>query len=362
MTPWAKPDFWGNEQQYVAEALTSSWISGGSFVDRFERDIANFCGVPHALSSSNGTTSLHMAYLALGIGPGAEVVVPGFAFLAAANVAIHVGATPVFADVDEQSWCVTAASIEPCISARTKAIVPVHTYGNVCEMDEIAALGRSHGIPVIEDAAQAFGSRLRGRLAGSLSTVGSFSFQATKTITTGEGGMVITREKELYECLWLYRNHGMKQRRYWHEVAGHNFRLTNIQAALGCAQFEFLDTIVQERKRLHDCYRNHLGNLSGLSLQYFAADVDPVLWAIAVKLDPKAFPQGRDAVIAQLQDQGIESRPAFYSPSMMTHLYSCPSLTVTDDLSRQIVSLPTYPSLSNAEVERICNTLLSLRR
>lgn len=359
--PWAKPNFWGNEQQYVVEALASTWISGGSFVDRFELDFTQWTGSRCAITTSNGTTALHMAFLGLGVKPGDEVIVPGFGFLAAANVALHVGARPVFAEVDPSTWCVTAQSIEASISARTKAVVPIHTYGNVCAMDEIVALANERGIWVIEDAAEALASRYKGRLAGTMGTLGTYSFQATKTISTGEGGMVVTRDVELDKRMRLYRNHGMLKTRYWHEVAGHNFRLTNLQAALGCAQFEKLDRIIAERRRVHNQYTKRLSVISGLALQHFPSEVDPVLWAIAVRLDPSAYPSGRDKVMEMLAAEGIETRPGFYPPSAMD-LYSCPKLPVCEQLSRQILSLPTYPTLSEKEIDFICSKLSKLMR
>lgn len=360
--PWAKPDFWGNEQEYVAQALTSTWISGGAFVDRLERDFADYCGVQYALTASNGTTALHMAYLALSVGPGDEVIAPGFGFLAVANMALHVGAKPVFVEVDPATWCVTAAEIEKRLSPRTKVIVPVHTYGNVCAMDEILNLANDRGIPVVEDAAEAFASRYKNRLAGTMATIGTFSFQATKTITTGEGGMVVTERKDLHDMMWLYRNHGMLRKQYyWHELAGHNFRLTNLQAALGCAQLEKLDRIIAERKRVHNQYQWHLSDFPGLTLQHFPPEVDPVLWAIAAKLDPSAFPQGRNTVMQQMKQAQIETRPGFYAPSLMD-LYDCPRLPVCEDISRQVISLPTFPTLRDDQIESICARLKSLRR
>lgn len=363
MIPWASPVFWGNERRFVEEALASTWISGGPFVDRLEKEIAQLCGKPWALSASNGTTAIHMIYLALGVGPGDEVIVPGFAFQAAANVAIHVGARPVFAEVDPSTWCLTAAAVERCVTSRTKLVVAVHTYGNLCDTDEICAVAESRGIPVVEDAAESFASRHRGRLAGTIAPIGCFSFQATKTITTGEGGIVVMDSEEHYERMRLYRNHGMNRLRYWHELAGHNFRLTNLQAALGCAQLEHLDTIITERKRVHQQYLRRLSDMPGVTPQHFPAEVDPVLWAVAVKLDPGAFPQGRDAVIEQLAEKNVETRPGFYAASLMDHLYEdCPPLPICEELGRQIISLPTFPTLTEEQIDFICNALVGLRR
>jgi perosamine synthetase len=360
--PWASPHFWGNEQRYVVDALQSNWISGGMYVERLESDFSKYCNTSYAVTASNGTTALHMAYLALGIGRGDEVIVPGFGFMAAANVAIHVGAKPVFTEVDVDTWCMTAASIEKCLTPKTKAIVPIHTYGNVCDMDPILDLANRHGISTVEDAAEAIGSKYRDRTAGTLSKIGAYSFHATKTIATGEGGAAVTDDAELHDRMKLYRNHGMSSRRYWHDVAGHNFRLTNMQAALGCAQLENIDIIRAQRNRVYVGYRGLLDDIEGLQFQHYPSYVEPLVWAVAVRLDAIAFPQGRDMVIEQLRDMQIETRPGFYSASMMKHLYEADDLPICEDLSRQVLSLPSFPMLTNEEIEYVCSSLASLRR
>ena len=357
---WAQPDFWGNEEELVCSALRSTWISGGPYVERLEAEFAAYVGVPYALAVSNGTTAIHLAYLALGIGPGDEVIVPGFGFMAAANLCLHVGVTPVFAEVDPDTWCLDPVDTARRVTGRTKAIVPIHTYGNVCDMDGLREAADMRGIPIIEDAAEAFTSRYRSREAGSMSAIGTYSFQATKTITTGEGGMVVTHDAALYDRMVLYRSHGMSRTRYWHEVAGHNFRLTNLQAALGCAQMERLETIKRERRRVHAQYSTNLADAQGVRMQEFRAEVDPVLWAMAVRLDGSAFPQGRDRVIEQLMEAGIETRPGFYAASQIP-LYNCPRLPACEAVASSVISLPTFPSLREEQIERICNSLLGLR-
>ena len=359
---WASPHFWGNEREYVVDALQSNWISGGEYVDRLEAEFARFCQVPYAVTASNGTTALHMAYLALNIGAGDEVIVPGFGFMAAANIALHVGAKPVFAEVSADSWCMTAEYVERCITPRTKAIVPIHTYGNVCDMTPIMALAEKHGLIVVEDAAEAIGSQYKKRMAGSIAPVGIYSFQATKTITTGEGGAVVTANTELRNRMRLFRNHGMSSTRYIHEVAGHNFRLTNMQAAMGYAQLEQINRIIFERNRVYKTYRNFLENMEGVVLQYFSADVDPVVWAIAVRLDVSAFPRGRDVVSNQLEQLGIETRPGFYSANTMQHIYGEVHVPVCNDLSQQILSLPSSPTLTDEEIEYVCTSLKFCRK
>lgn len=361
--PWARPDFWGKEFEYVHQAMESTWISGGEFVDSLERDIAKWSGVRHALAVNNGTAAIQLAYIAVGLKSGDEVIVPGFGFLAAANVALNMGAIPVFADVAPDTWCVTADAVAERLTARTRVVVPVHTYGNACAMDPIMQLCRENDIPVVEDAAEAFGTRYRGRLVGSMGDVATLSFQATKTITTGEGGMVLTSHDELVEPMMLYRSHGMLRHRYLHEVAGYNFRLTNLQAALGCAQFERIDVITAARRRMQVAYEERLSHVDGVTLQVFDSDVEPVLWAVSARLDQAFFPQGRDAVIAHLLADGIETRNGFCSPVEMSNLYGrVDGIPVARDLSNWVISLPSYPTLTLSDIDRVCASLLSVRR
>jgi perosamine synthetase len=303
-----------------------------------------------------------MAYLALNIGLGDEVIVPGFGFMAAANIALHVGARPVFTEVSAESWCMKADEVEKQITSKTRAIVPVHTYGNVCDMDPIMEVAERNGVVVVEDAAEAIGSKYKGRMAGTIATVGIYSFQATKTITTGEGGAAVTGSVELCDRMKLFRSHGMLSRRYWHEVVGHNFRLTNMQAALGCAQLEQINRIICERDRVYKTYRRMLGTMEGVVLQKFSEEVNPVVWAIAVKLDVSAFPQGRDVLVAQLKHEGVETRPGFYSANTMPHLYGKVQLPMCESLSQQVLSLPSSPTLTDEEIEYVCTKVKSFRK
>src|SRR5262245_26917004 len=345
--PWAKPEFWGCELEYLSDALASTWISGGKYVEQLEREVAAFCGTRHAFAVANGTMAIHLAYLAIGLRPGDEVVLPGFGYLAAANVALHVGAKPIFAEVDPSSWCISAEAIAEVLTPRTRGVVPIHTYGNACDMDPIMELCRRRGILVIEDAAESFGTRYKGRQTGTIGDIGCFSFQATKTITTGEGGMVVTSRDEFVDALQLYRSHGVRRIRYLHEVAGLNFRLTNLQAALGCAQLGHIDVIAKARHCMRERYCEYLGKIEGISMQEYANDVEPVIWAIAIKLDPFVFPQGRDTVIEELGEMGIEARPVFYPPNAMPQLYGGGiELPVCTEIGRQVISPPSYPSLS----------------
>ncbi len=359
--PWAQPHLWGQESRYVQEALASTWISGGPFIEKLEGYFRDYLGVPHALLVANGTAALHLAYLALGIGPGDEVILPGYGFLAAANMTLHVGADPVFAEVDPETWLITARGIESCITPRTRAIVVIHTYGNVCNLDAIQTLARARGIPLIEDAAEALGSRWGENLAGTVGDLGTFSFQATKTITTGEGGLVVTRSPELAEKIILHRSHGLQRKtHYWHDLPGHNFRLTNLQAALGFAQVQHWQQIKKERQRISARYRACLEEAEGIIPQRFAARVDPVVWAVAVRLHPDFYRSGRDAVMAAMQARGIETRPGFFPASVHDYFRTAP-LPLCEKLARQIISLPAFVGLSDQRIELISQTLLDLR-
>ena len=360
--PWSQPSFWGNERQYVVDALDSGWISGGSYVDNLEKRFSEILKKRYVLTTSNGTTAILLSYLCIDVQPGDEIIVPGFAFMAAANMAVHMKARPVFAEVDTRTWCLTASEVEKRMTSKTKAIVPVHTYGNVCDMNEILGLANHEGLVVLEDCAEALFSRYNDQYCGTFGHVNSFSLHATKTITTGEGGLVVTDDERAYRKMLLYRSHGLSRRgTYYHEVPGHNFRLTNIQAALGCAQLEHLEQIVRERRRVHEQYRNCLTEERGVRLQQFDRRVDPVLWALAVKIDPRAFPQGRDAVIGQMKSEGIETRPGFVASSQLT-IFDAPDLPVCEDLSRNVICLPTFATMTNEQIQFVCKQFLRLRR
>ena len=311
--PVAAPTLSGNERAYVLECLDSTWISSsGRFLDAFEAEFARFCGVSHAVAVNNGTTALHLALTALGIGPGDEVIVPDLTYIASANAVTYCGAKPVFVDCEPLTLNLDPDRLAARITSRTKAILPVHLYGHPAAMDRILDLAARHNLIVVEDAAEAHGATFRGRPVGSFGTCATFSFYGNKIITTGEGGMVVTDDDALAARLRLYRGQGVDpQRRYIHPVVGFNYRMTNIAAAIGLAQLERIDMILAARRQVADWYAERLAGISSLRLLGAEPWAVPVPWLVTVLLTEGGANE-RDAVMATLLADGIDSRPVFY--------------------------------------------------
>jgi perosamine synthetase len=360
--PWAKPQFWGKETDYVQEALGSMWLSGGAFIQKLEILFSTLYGNKYCLAVSNGTAAIHCAYLAIPLQEGDEIIVPGFGFLAAANVALHMKMRPVFAEVQPDTWCIDAHDVESKITPKTRAIVALHTYGNLCDMEPLLHSVAARNIVLIEDCAEALFSRYRNQYCGTIGHIGTYSFQATKTVTTGEGGLIVTGNGDWYEQMKLYQSHGLKTRgTYRHHLPGHNFRLTNIQAAMGVAQVECKEAIINERRRVYHQYLSLLGDEDGVQMQEITEGAEPVWWTCAVRLDSHAFPQGRDAVMNSLAEYGIETRPGFLASSRHT-FYPNHRVPICEELSDTIMSLPFYASLAQEQVDYICTCLRRLKK
>jgi len=361
LIPVAAPVLDGNEKAYVLDCLESTWISSsGKYLDRFEAAFAEFCGVRHAVACSNGTTALHLALAALGVGPGDEVIVPTLTFVATANTVTYCGARPVFVDAEPETWTIDPASIEAKITPRTKGIIAVHLFGHPADMEPINAIARRHGLFVLEDAAQAHGAECRGRRAGSLGDIATFSFFGNKIITTGEGGMVVTDDDAIADRMRLLRTHGMDPaRRYWHPVIGYNYRMTNVAAAIGLAQLERVHWQLERRQELAAWYREELGGVGVLTCQGEKPWARHVWWMFSVLVDVGTA--DRDGVMDAMRRRGIDTRP-FVHPLHTLPPYREATggqlFTVAEAVARSGLNLPTWAGLTRADVRMVCDTLL----
>jgi perosamine synthetase len=358
MIPVAEPVFGAREREYVLECLETGWISGsGRFVDEFEREFAHFCGVRHAISVTNGTVALHVVLVALGLGPGDEVIVPDLTYIASANVVTYCGAKVVLADVHPDTWCLDPWDVARKVTPATRAIMPVHLYGHPVDMDPVLETAARHNLHVVEDAAEAHGAEYKGRRVGGLGTVGTFSFYGNKIITTGEGGMVTTNDDELAARIRLLKGQGMDpNRRYWFPVVGFNYRMTNIQAAIGLAQLERVDWFIARRREVAQAYEHYLTG-AGVVLPHQEEWARSVFWLYGICVPEDV---NRELVMQDLAVAGIETRP-FFVP-----MHASPPYLEADGDTRYPVSaavgstgisLPSSATLTDEQVAVISQTL-----
>lgn len=356
--PVYRPDLSGNEKLYVNQCLDTTWISSiGDFIDRFEAGFREITGAPYAWCVSNGTVALHLAIHCLDIGPGDEVIVPTFTYIASVNTIAQTGAKPVFVECRSSDWLIDIDDVEAKITPRTKAIMAVHLYGAVCDMPALSALAKSRGLHLIEDCAEALGSTYDGKHVGLFGDVGTFSFFGNKTVTTGEGGMVVCKDEVLARRLKTVKGQGQSPtQRYWHVELGFNYRMTNICAAIGLAQIERLPTILARKRAIGDLYRRlcaeRLGNI--VSFQKLSANVVSSDWLVSLLL-----PEGTDRtkVMGRMQENGVDTRPVFYCAHQMPMYSNSEHFPVSEAIAAHGISLPSYPTLSSADVARVVETL-----
>jgi perosamine synthetase len=369
MIPVWEPVLDGNERRYVLDCLETNWISSlGSYITRFEETMARWCGVPHAVACSSCTTGLHLALTALGIGPGDEVVIPDFTLIVSANTVIQAGARPVLVDADPKTWCIDPAKIEAKIGPRTRAILPVHMYGHPCDMEAILSIARRHGLLVIEDCAEAHGARIADRPVGSFGDAACFSFYGNKILTTGEGGMVLCSDPALADRMRLLRNQAFAHPRFVHREIGFNYRLTNVQAAIGLAQAEKADEKVEKKRKIARWYAEAFAGVEDVELPWEAPGAKNVYWMYGVKLGD-SFRRGRDGVMAAMKEKGVETR-AFFCPMHRQPVFQesdprFPDVSgeypVSDDLWKRGLYLPSGLGLTRAQVEEVVEKLAGCR-
>lgn len=361
--PIASVDLSGKEMEYVADALNSTWISSrGPYLNLFEEMLANLTGSEGAVATANGTVAIHLILAAARIGPGDEVIIPDLTYVATANAVRYCGATPVIVDVEPDTWCLDPQMVRDALTSRTRAILPVDLYGHPANTPAIRSALADSGALVIEDAAEAWGARYFDRPVGCLADAATFSFFGNKTVTTGEGGAVVTSNADLLTRMQLLRNQGQDpDRRYFHSEIGYNYRLTNVAAAIGVAQLERVERILGLRSRIVERYRDNLSSCRKLSLQPIAAWAEPSPWLFNVILGDGA--RSRDEVVGKMAQAGIETRP-FFVPLTQLPMYgaeaarSMGGTPVARALGERGLSLPTYNRLSLTEVDRVCEVLL----
>ncbi len=354
--PIYQPDLSGNEKAYVNECLDTSWISSrGRFVKEFEEKFGEFVGTQHSASVCNGTVALHVALLALGVGPGDEVIVPTLTYIASVNAITYTGAKPVFVDSVRSTWQIDPEDVRRNITPRTKAILPVHLYGQACDMDALMAIAAEHRLFVVEDCAEAFGTLYKGRHVGTFGDISTFSFFGNKTITTGEGGMVVSNDKTLIERARHMKGQGLAEHReYWHDVVGYNYRMTNIEAAIGLAQLERAREFIDGKRKLAGLYADGLAGLP-VEIHGEAADTTHTYWMISILVEQA---ERRDALRAHLTSAGIETRPLFYPVhTMPMYAHNYRKHRVAEDLAWRGINLPSWPGLSAEQVRYITTSI-----
>jgi perosamine synthetase len=357
--PVSEPSLGERERTYVEEALRSGWISQGRFVGEFEQRWAEHCGAAHGVAVANGTAALELAVEALSLPPGSEVILPSFTIISCAIAVLRAGCKPVLVDCEPDTWCLDLAQVARKITDRTRAIMPVHIYGHMAEMRPLMDLAGRHSLAVIEDAAEAHGAEQNGRRAGGVGTLGCFSFYSNKIVTTGEGGMVVTNDAALAARARGLRNLCFdEKKRFQHDEIGHNFRLTNVQAAIGVAQVERIEENVARKRRMAALYIERLKDIPGLQLPTERPGTKNVYWMFGLVLD-ESVPFDAALLAERLRKAGIETRPFFVGMHEQPALrargwFAGERYPVTERISRRGLYLPSGLSLSEADIDRVC--------
>ncbi len=356
----AEPCLDGNEAEYVQKCVKDTWISSrGEFVERFESELAELCGVQHAVVTNNGTTALHLALMANGVGPEDEVIMPTLTYVATANATRYCNAHPVFVDSEDKYFNVDVSKIEAAISEHTKAIVTVPLYGHPVDIDPIRDIADRHNLAIVEDAAESIGASYKGRPVGSLASCSTFSFFGNKLITTGEGGAVVTDDKELADQMRFLRGQAVDpQRSYWHTEIGYNYRMTNVAAAIGVAQLERFSTHLGRRHRVADWYNENLSDCQEyIQLPQTAAWATHSYWMYTIQLKPE-LNADRDEFMRMMAEQGIETRPVFYPVHWLPPYEKYGGqYPVADDISARGINLPTHGKLTEEDVAYVCEAI-----
>ncbi len=362
MIPLCTPEINGNEWKYIKECLDTGWVSSaGGFVDRFQEKFGEYVGARKAVATVSGTSALHLALKSLGIKEGDEVIVPSMTFVAPVNAIRYVGAVPVFADVCRDTYVMDAQRVEELITDRTRAILPVHTYGHPADMDIIMALSRKYELFVVEDATEALGALYKGKSAGTIGHAGCYSFNGNKLITTGGGGMLVTNNEsagEYAEYLSVQAKTFAGDGGFYHNDIGFNYRMPNINAAMGIAQLENIHRLIEAKKRNARMYGELLNDVEGIALHCQKEWAENAYWLYSVLIED-SYKGGREALIRKLRLNDIETRPFFTPVHLMTPYRTCRSgdMGVTEDISQRGLNLPSSVGLKENELQKICELI-----
>ena len=359
--PINKPSITDLEISYVNDAIATGWGEKCyDYIYRFQNEFAKYQGIDFALATSSCTGAIHLALMALGVGAGDEVIVPDITWIATVEPVLYIGAKPVFVDVLKNSWCIDPKKIKEAITPKTKAIIVVHLYGNICEMDEIMGIAKEHNLVVLEDAAEALGSEYNGKKAGSIGDAGVFSFHGTKTMTTGEGGILITNNEAVYEKAKVLNDHGRNpkdpdNKMFWMREYGYKYKMSNLQAALGCAQIDRIEELVNKKREIFGWYKQLL---EGLPCQL---NPEPTNTKNSYWLPTMVFDEDlcfdREAFFDLMKENGIDSRPFFFPLTSLPMFEEKIDNIVAYDIYKRAVNLPSYHDLSFIDVKKICNLI-----
>jgi perosamine synthetase len=353
---YTKPSITELEALYAADAVANGWGEHCyDYINRFEAAFRGHLGVAHAIATSSCTGALHMGMAALGIGPGDEVILADTNWIASAAPIVHLGAKPVFVDIRADSWCIDPDLAEAAITPRTKAILAVHLYGNLCEMECLLAIGEKHDIPVIEDAAEAIGSEYFGRRAGSMGRFGAFSFHGTKTLTTGEGGMFVTNDDALFDRVMTLSNHGRARgqtKQFWPDMVGFKYKMSNIQAALGCAQMERIAELVGRKRQIFHYYRDRLRDLAGVRMNPEPSNVVNGAWMPTMVFDGETGVT-REKLVAAFSADNIDARVFFYPLSGLPMFEAMQDNRHARAIPERAINLPSYHDMTTADQDRV---------
>jgi len=360
---YTKPSITELEVKYATDAARNGWGERCyEYINRFEEAFRQHLGVKYAIATSSCTGALHMGLAALGIGPNDEVILADTNWIATAAPVTYLGAKPVFVDILPDTWCLDPQRVREAITPKTKAIIAVHLYGNLCGMDELMAVGEQHRIPVIEDAAEAIGSVFQGKRAGSIGKFGAFSFHGTKTVTTGEGGMFVTNDADLYERVYVLSNHGRTRdqaKQFWPDMIGYKYKMSNIQAAIGCAQLERISELISRKREIFESYRERLSCVAGVSMNPEPPGTENGFW-----MPNLVFEERTDVTREKLQSAfsaaNIDARVFFWPLSSLPSFDPVPQNRVALDLPNRAINLPSYHDLSVPEMERVAKVIHTL--